>query len=278
MIVDSTTITILAILFLATVIRSAFGFGEALIAVPLLALLIPVEIAAPVACLVSITVAAVALAQDWKSVHVSCALRLIVATIFGVPLGLLLLTKVPEPIVKGLLAVVIVAFAAARLIGVGKRASIDDRPAWIFGFLAGILGGAYGMNGPPLVVYGTLRGWSPERFRATLQGYFLPASVFGMIGYTLAGLWVPEVSRYFILSLPLVLIAIVAGRMINRRIDPNAFVMCIYVGLVIVGFTLLVQSALASRTSDRLNRQERGSSAQSSTVSHSSARGGGIER
>ncbi len=51
----------LAVLGLATVIRSAFGFGEALVAVPLLALLIPVEVAAPVAVLVSITVAGVVL-------------------------------------------------------------------------------------------------------------------------------------------------------------------------------------------------------------------------
>jgi hypothetical protein len=37
---------------------------------------------------------------------------------------------------------------------------------------AGVLGGAYGMNGPPLVIYGSLRGSSPQHFRATLQGYF----------------------------------------------------------------------------------------------------------
>ncbi len=39
------------------------------------------------------------------------------------------------------------------------------------------------MNGPPLVVYGGMRRWSPQHFRATLQGYFLPASVIGMAGY-----------------------------------------------------------------------------------------------
>jgi uncharacterized membrane protein YfcA len=49
---------------LATLFRSAFGFGEALVAVPLLALLIPVEEAVPLATLVSITVAAVVVAQD----------------------------------------------------------------------------------------------------------------------------------------------------------------------------------------------------------------------
>src|SRR5438093_4167617 len=38
---------VLAVIFLATLIRSAFGFGEALVAVPLLALLMPVEEAVP---------------------------------------------------------------------------------------------------------------------------------------------------------------------------------------------------------------------------------------
>jgi hypothetical protein len=44
------------------------------------------------------------------------------------------------------------------------------------------------MNGPPLVIYGSMRRWSPQHFRATLQGYFLPASIIGMSGYRLAGL------------------------------------------------------------------------------------------
>ncbi len=58
---DHTTLPVLGVLFLATLIRSAFGFGEALVAVPLLALVIPVEVAAPVAVLVSVTVAGLVL-------------------------------------------------------------------------------------------------------------------------------------------------------------------------------------------------------------------------
>ena len=94
--------------------------------------------------------------------------------------------------------------------GIWRRSrfeSTDDRLAWLFGFGAGVLGGAYGMNGPPLVAYGTLRRWSPEQFRATLQGYFLPASLVGMAGYWVAGLWVPAVTRYYLMSLPFVLAA-----------------------------------------------------------------------
>ena len=69
MITDHTTLPVLAVLFLATLIRSAFGFGEALVAVPLLALVIPVEVAAPLAVLVSVTVAGLVLLQDWRDVH-----------------------------------------------------------------------------------------------------------------------------------------------------------------------------------------------------------------
>ncbi len=93
MLADWTLLPVLGIIFLATLIRSAFGFGEALIAVPLLALLIPVKVAVPLAGLVSITVAVLVVAQDWRHVHLRSAGWLVLATCFGIPLGLLLLTK-----------------------------------------------------------------------------------------------------------------------------------------------------------------------------------------
>ena len=56
---SGTAIPVLGIVFFATFIRSAFGFGEALVAVPLLVLYLPLTIAAPLAVLISITIAAV---------------------------------------------------------------------------------------------------------------------------------------------------------------------------------------------------------------------------
>src|SRR4051812_22947500 len=101
---------VLGVVFVATLIRSAFGFGEALVAVPLLALQIPVEVATPLAVLLSITVAAVILLEDWRRVHLGGAGRLVLSTLFGTPIGLLLLTTAPEVVVKAGLAVVIIGF------------------------------------------------------------------------------------------------------------------------------------------------------------------------
>ena len=235
-------VAVLTILFVASFIRSAFGFGEALIAVPLLAFAMPVETAAPIAALVSITVAVVAIAQDWRHIHFRSAGRLFLATAVGTPLGLWALHALDEHLVKMVLGAVVMAFSVFALMRHRHAALHDDRHAWIFGFGAGVLGGAYGMNGPPLVVYGALRGWSPQHFRATLQGYFLPASLMTMAGYGLTGLWTPTVTRDYLLALPLVLAATLLGRMLNKRLSGQVFVRCLYAGLVLIGAMLLLQS------------------------------------
>lgn len=239
------TIQVLAILFLATLVRSTFGFGEALVAVPLLALVMPVETAAPIAALVSITVAAVVVARDWRDVHPGSAGRLVLSTLCGIPFGLLLLTRVAEPVVKGMLAAVIISFSAWSLASGIRHVLRNDRLAWLFGFCAGVLGGAYGMNGPPLVIYGSLRGWSPRQFRATLQGYFLPASIVVMSGYWLSGLWTPTVTRHYLLSLPVVAVAILLGRPLNRRMRGPRFLVLVHSGLIVIGAVLLAQAITA---------------------------------
>ena len=167
---DLRSIEVVAVLFLATFIRSAFGFGKALVAVPLLAMIMPVEAAAPIAVLVSITVAAVVLVQDWRKVHLRSAGWLIASTLVGTPLGLLLLTHVNARIVKRILGSVIIIFSAYSLMrGISCASRMIASPGYSDlsrGFLA-----AYGMNGPPLVIYGGLRRWSPQHSRH-LAGLF----------------------------------------------------------------------------------------------------------
>jgi uncharacterized membrane protein YfcA len=177
--IDATTLYVLAVILVATLIRSTFGFGEALVAVPLLALRIPVAVAAPVSVLVSVSVAGLIVAQDWRQIEMRSASWLIASALLGIPLGLLLLTLASDHTVRLLLGLVIVGFS---LYSIGARTKLHletDHLAWLLGagFCSGILGGAYGMNGPPLAIYGALRRWSPQRFRATLQGYFLAASL-----------------------------------------------------------------------------------------------------
>ncbi len=241
---DALTLHVLFVVFLATLIRSTFGFGEALFAVPLLVLRIPLPIAAPLAVLVSITIAVIVVAQDWQHIHVRSAGWLLGATMLGIPLGLLLLKTGNPRIAKAGLAAVLLAFSAYSLFGRTPPKLKSDSRRWLLGcgFCAGVLGGAYGMNGPPLVIYGAMRRWTAQQFRATLQGYFLPASILGMASYWLAGLWVPVVTHYYLISLPVMLPAVWLGRVLNRRLHGEIFLKYVYVGLAVIGGVLLMQA------------------------------------
>ena len=238
------TVEILVVVFVASVVRSAFGFGEALIAVPLLALFLPIQVATPLAVLISVAIAAVILAQDWRKVHVSSSGWLFVPTLAGIPLGIWMLHSAHQELVKGALAVVIILFSGFFLLGKRPPHLEHDSHAWLLGcgFAAGVLGGAYGINGPALVVYGSMRRWSPQHFRATLQGYFLPASAIGMLGYRVSGLWTAEITHYFLIAMFAALPAVFVGRWLNHRMRGDAFLRYVHAGVVTVGIVLLVQA------------------------------------
>ena len=242
---NPTTILVLTVIFFATFVRSALGFGEALLGVPLLALLIPLKVAVPAMVLVSITVSLAVLIEDWRHVQVRSAGWLIASTVLGTPVGLLLLTRVDAAIVKGGLGLVLAGFVGYSLRYRPRTVLNDDRLAWPFGLGAGVLGGAYGMNGPPVVIYGALRGWSPQRFRATLQGYFLPASIASMVGYWLSGLWTWSVTRVYLTALPGVVVAILLGRAAHGRMNAHAFLRVVNLGLLAIAILLLGESLRA---------------------------------
>jgi uncharacterized membrane protein YfcA len=241
---DGVTLYVLGVVLLATLIRSTFGFGEALVAVPLLALRIPIGVAAPLAVLLSVVVAGIIVVQDWRKIHLRSASGLILFTLPGLPLGLWLLKVGNQDLIKAILGFIIVAFSIYSLIRPARGREHGGGRVWlaVCGFCAGVLGGAYGLNGPPLVIYGAMRRWSAQHFRATLQAYFLPASLITLIGFWLAGMWTPPLTRYFLLSLPLTLAAIVLGRFLNHRLRGDAFLRYVYVGLICTGLLLAIQA------------------------------------
>jgi len=241
---DVVSFYILIITFIATLVRSTFGFGESLIAVPLLTLFIPIEIAVPLSVLVSIAIAAVVVVQDRKQIHFNSAKWLIIFAALGIPLGLFILVYANENVIKSGLGLLIVLYSVYSLIAKRNLRLKADNMGWLFvcGFFSGVFGGAYGLNGPPLVIYGNMRSWTAKYFRATLQAYFLPVSIIGMFGYWYKGLWTPIVTHYFLISIPVIIPAIFLGRFLNHRLKDGTFLNYIYLGLICIGVLLLTQS------------------------------------
>jgi len=235
---------ILLISFIATLMRSTFGFGESLVAVPLFSLFLPIDVAVPLSVLISILVALVVVVQDHHKIHLDSAKWLIIFAIPGIPAGILLLMYGSEQLVKIGLGVVIILYATYALAGKTNFTLHRDNKVWLFicGFLSGLLGGAYGINGPPLVVYGNMRKWTAQHFRATLQAYFLVASTTGIIGYLFKGLVTVTVLKDFAIALPAAIPAIYIGRYLNHKIKGNAFFKYVYGVLLLIGSLLIIDA------------------------------------
>jgi len=215
-----------------------------MVAVPLLAFLLPLTVATPLAVLLSVTVALIVVIQDHQSIHLRSAAWLLVATLPGLPVGLLLLSAGHHFWLKAALGAFILGFSILSLIGLVPSHPRFEGRGWllVFGFCAGVLGGAFGMNGPALAIYGAMRQWTPQQFRATLQAYFLPASLLGLFGFGAAGIWGHSVTRYYLLSLPVAIPAVFLGRAINRRLRGETFRKYVYVGLACIGTLLLLRT------------------------------------
>ncbi len=232
-------ILMLLIFFSSAFIRSTFGFGDAVIAMPLLSLIISLKIATPLVALTATTLAAFILAESWRQADFKAAWRLILSALIGTPLGIWILRAAPETIVKSILGVVLIAYGLYNLLNSKLLNLKSDRWAYLFGFIAGVLGGAYNTNGPPVVIYGTLRHWPPEKFRATLQGFFLPAGGFIVVGHAVGGLWTAPVLKLYAFMFPMVLLGIFLGGKANRRFSAARFTRVLYWILIVLGAMLI---------------------------------------
>ena len=238
---STTTLLVMGILFLSTFIRSALGFGDALVAMPLLAIIVGVQTATPLTAMGATTIAIIILIKAWKKVDIKAAWRLVLTTWIGIPVGIYFLQAAPELLVKSLLGIIITGFGLYNLFAANLPHLVNENWAYLTGFIAGILGGAYNTNGPPVVIYGMLRRWDPEKFRATLQGYFLPTGLAILISHGLAGMWTREVVHLYLYSIPVIIAAVLIGGKVNQLIPQGKFDKIIYGFLVIVGVLLIIR-------------------------------------
>jgi uncharacterized membrane protein YfcA len=231
--------TTLLILFFAALIKAVLGFGEALLAMPLLTLTIGLQTAVPLVGLMSASMTVFIIVKHWRSINFRAAWRLIISSAAGIPLGLLIVKTVPTTTVTHALGLLLVLYSLYVWFQPGWVTFA--RPGWVylFGFASGALGSAYNTGGPPLVVYANAQRWPPEQFRVILQSSFLPTSLLIILSHGLSGFWTPSVLTLFLLSLPIFLVAFWVGAAASRYIPARQFTRMVQVTLLILGLVLL---------------------------------------
>ncbi len=171
---------------LAAAAQAVSGFGMALVAVPLLALVVGPAPAVAATTVVALVLTTGATVLERAHVEWPIAGRLAAAGLLGMPLGYLVLSRVAERPLR--LAIAVVLLVLVGVLATGVRVPAGRAGQWGAGALSGVLLTSTGMNGPPLVVLLHSRGLDPRRFRGTLQATFCAQGVAAVAVFAATGL------------------------------------------------------------------------------------------
>jgi len=240
---DARTMTVLwivAIVFVAAVLQSLTGFGFALVVMPLVTLVIDLQTSAPLIALAGLTAYTVNLVRFRGAVNVGEVARLGVASALGIPIGIWAVSRVDELVISRVMGAILITYAAYALL----RPATARRPAqwWAYpvGFLAGCLGGAYNTPGPPVIVYGSLRQWPKDEYRAILQTLFFINGILIVGSHLLAGHMIPRVWALYAWLAPALLLGLWTGARLDRRVDQERFRNMVLAMILVLGLSLLL--------------------------------------
>jgi uncharacterized protein len=229
------------VIFLASLVMGLAGFGIALVALAFLPFVMtPATAVVLITLYASVFGVAIVFPLRRDVVPGGVAL-LIVGTILGAPLGVFILASVAPDVLRRLIGIVLIGVAVldwcrvypARLQGRGWALSA--------GVLAGVLGGAVGTPGPPVILYAMTQGWSQRTIKANLQAFFVVNQAVTLIGFWVAGLLTTDIARLAGIHAVPAALGVAAGVTLFNRVDAVRFRRIVFAILFVSGVVLLVR-------------------------------------
>ena len=232
------------IVFIAYVIFGISGFGSTLIAVPLLAHLLPLQSVIPMVvlldCVSAISMGLKLRADVWKSEFMPMLPFLLV----GLLMGAFVLLRVPTQWLLLVLGGFVLVFGAHYL---ANRKSRIHLPRWVvapLGLFAGTTSSALGIGGPLYVFYFTARGATPEQIRATIPAVFSFTTVARIAIFVSVGLFNVQILTAAAALLPVMALGLWCGHRLHGRLTREQAIRIIG-GLLLLSGASLVVRALA---------------------------------
>lgn len=225
--------------FLATLSQTVVGFGAPLISMPFMIVWLGAKTATPLSALVGLLTSVFVLIYYRSHFNLQAVIKLLAAAVIGVPVGTYLLNLVDARSLKILLGVIVIGYALYSLASPKLPKLQGKFWEYIFGFFAGIMGGALNTSGPIVVIYASFKQWKPEEFRSNLQGFFIVTNIVIMVSHYLSGNLDSQFAANVGWAIGGMLVAIVVGLVISSRVNEKIFRTLVIIVLIASGIQLL---------------------------------------
>jgi hypothetical protein len=233
------------VLVVAYAVRGTTGFGGQAIAVPLIALVLPLQTVVPAITALTALSSFTYWRRDRDKIVWGEIARLLPFTLIGVLAGLYVFHKVDPATLTRAFGVFVILYALFSLRRTGT-VSGPPRHARLIGSVLSTLSGALGAifgaaAGPLYVIYFNLLRYEKEAFRATVTTILMFQALARIAGYAQLGFYDYTVMLLIVAGLPLMLAGAWVGGILGGRIEQGLFNRCVAALLLVSGVALMLK-------------------------------------
>jgi uncharacterized membrane protein YfcA len=231
------------IVFVAYVVFGISGFGSTLIAVPLLAHILPLKFVVPFFVILD-CIGALNMGLRLRAEVMRTELLLLLPFMaLGVIAGVYLLVQVSPELLLGGLGLFVLFFGVSYVIKRGRGFPLPRWAAAPIGSFGGATSAVFGIGGPIYVFFLSGRGGGPDQIRATMPMIFMFTTVARILLFIVAGLYSPATLLAALALLPVMALGVWTGHHLHLNLSRDTVIRVMGGLLVFSGISLLLRAA-----------------------------------
>ena len=227
----------------ASLIQGATGFGFVVTSAPIMASYLDPKLVIPVLLILGTILNFPLMVHTRREFSIARIWPMMLAGVVCTPVGTFILTRLDAPQIKIILGVVTGTVAVALLLGLQRTARNQRLASIPVGAASGLLTGATGLAGAPVILFFANQGIEQRQFRADIIYYLAGVSLSAFPSYAVAGVLTLESVQLAAVLLPAGAAGVFGGIWLSGRIPALVF-RRIALGIVLIAAVIAITSGV----------------------------------
>jgi len=237
------------ITLLAATLQSATGFGFGLIAVPVFLLILDSREAIQMVMIVILCMSIL----DWIKLRGQASIDLLkwlsIGSLIGFPFGIYIFHQMDLPLLKMIIAVVILLFSFYNLLRLfegllHENQHVHKHNKWatiLIGYVSGLMSTSLAMPGPAVMLYLVHQKLERTRIRATILTFFIFSYAGAIVLQSVIVGISAQTWRTSLTLAPVGLLGVLAGHYLAGQINQRLFQLIVLTTLILTALVMLLQ-------------------------------------
>lgn len=227
-----------ALIFLAAIVRGFSGFGFSLLSITAISLFMPAQDIVPTIFMLEVAASLNMIPSIWRDIDWRGIAWLLVGYVVGLLPGIYALKYAPAAPLQIALGIFVIVTGIMMLRGFRLEKAPSAGATVGTGVASGLLNGAFGIGGPPVVLFYFSTPAAVAVGRASIIAFFLSTDALGLAGQAYYHIITLQSFIQFVAWLPALLLGVFVGAKGFKHMDPVKFrmtVLWILVALAVLG-------------------------------------------